>query len=227
MRPRIGITTSFENDAQQLDHAYVRAVEASGGLPLIVPMLDAPATREAFADLLDGLVITGGPAVCRGLIGTLPDDISETDPRRVGTDTDLAQHMLAQGKPILGICYGMQLLNALDGGTIYADVQEQVPDTLAHSTKRGATTHPLHIERGTHLHRLLQTDRMDVNTRHIQALATVGPSYRISATAPDDVIEAIEDTRGHYLGVQFHPERLPHQMAPLFAHLVTQTQVAT
>ncbi|MDX1488611.1 MAG: gamma-glutamyl-gamma-aminobutyrate hydrolase family protein, partial [Acidiferrobacterales bacterium] len=143
MEIRIGITTSFQDQEQCLHRTYVQAVEQAGGLPLIVPMLETERATQSFADLLDGLVITGGPAITEGLIGDLPDDISETNPVRVESDERILRAFLDSRKPILGICYGMQLLNAAAGGNIYADVERQQGDTLVHSNKRGADTHPI------------------------------------------------------------------------------------
>ncbi len=221
---RIGITTSLEEQEQRLDHSYVRAVEQAGGLPLIVPMLDGDVATSAFAALLDGLVLTGGPAVTEGLIGVLPDDISETDPVRLRSDRRMLAAFLAVRKPVLGICYGMQLLNAHAGGTIYADVQRQQAGALVHSGKRGATTHPIRLAEGSHLHALLKTEAIAVNTRHIQAVAALGAGFRVAATAPDGVVEAIENEDGTLLGVQFHPERMGEAMLPLFRHLVEKAR---
>lgn len=224
MNACIGITTSFEDDTQSLRRDYVQAVERAGALPLIAPMVESEDALRAFADRIDGLIITGGPAITEGLIGSLPEDLSTIDAVRSDADRRLLEMVMADRKPILGICYGMQLLSARAGGTIYADVERQMDDALVHSQKRGATTHPMRIEPDTHLYRLLDAPEIDVNTRHLQAIAEVGEGFRVAGTAPDGAIEAIETPDGMILGVQFHPERMGDVMQPLFRHLVAQAQ---
>ncbi len=222
LRPRIGITTSLNDGEQRLDRRYVLAVERAGGLPLIVPMLETEDAADDFVALLDGLVITGGPAITDGLVGTLPEDIEETAPDRLASDTHILSAFLSTHRPVLGICYGMQLGNAAAGGTLYADVQAQRNGSAAHSQKRGATDHAVTLEPGTHLHRVLQQESFAVNTRHIQAIESPGRSLRVAARAPDGVVEAVESEDGSFVGVQWHPERMGAVMAPLFRHLVEQ-----
>lgn len=228
MRPRIGITTSLNRTdrgdlEQRLDHRYVSAVERAGGLPLLAPMLEDEDAATAFASLIDGLVVTGGPAVTLGLEGDLPDDIDETEPLRVATDQRLMQAFLDARRPVLGICYGMQLASALRGGTIYADVERQ-RGVETHSRGRGASTHPAAITDGSVLRRVVGTDAVEVNTRHVQAIARPGEGLVVSALAPDGVIEAIETPDGAFLGVQFHPEAMTPPLDALFEDLVARAR---
>lgn len=227
-RPRIGITTSLNRTErgdleQRLELAYVEAVERAGGLPLIVPMVDSDDAADAFAALLDGLVVTGGPAVTDGLVGALPDDIPETEPRRLASDRRLLGAFLDAGRPTLGVCYGMQLASALRGGTLYADVQAQIDGTAVHSRGRGGTTHPATVAPGTHLHRIAGSDLV-VNTRHVQALAEPGDGLRVSARAPDGTIEAIETEDGAFVGLQFHPEAMTPPLDAVFDDLITRAR---
>jgi putative glutamine amidotransferase len=129
-------------------------------------------------------------------------------------------------RPILGICYGMQRLNALAGGTIYGDVEAEHDGARTHSQKRGGTTHPVTLAEGSSLRRWLDTDTLTVNTRHLQAVASLGDGFSVAATAPDGVIEAIEHENGCFVGVQFHPERMGATTQPLFRALIEQAAPA-
>ncbi len=220
MRPRIGITTALDDGSQRLDRRYVTAVERAGGLPLPLPLVETADARSDVADLLDGLVVIGGPAVTDGLVGSVPDDLGTLDPDQDAADRAWLDRCWDAGLPILGICYGMQRLNARAGGTIYGDVEAQLDGALTHSQKRGATSHPVHLHPDARLHDLLEKDTLTVNTRHLQAIASVGEGFSVAATAPDGVIEAIEHENGRVFGVQFHPERMGAATQPLFRALV-------
>ena len=219
-RPRIGVTTGYQDGQQSVDVRYADAVERAGGIPMLVPMLRQAAVARAFADLLDGLIITGGPGITRGLIGELPPDLPPVDARRDASDKLIYAAM--PDRPILGICYGMQFVNAMAGGAIYADVQRQTTAD-AHSAARGAAEHEIRIAAGTHLRHILQRDRLVTNTHHIQAIARLGASLRTAARAADGVIEAIESDDGRIIGLQFHPERMDGAAQALFDNLIQRT----
>jgi putative glutamine amidotransferase len=225
--PKIGITTSLNENEQRLDLAYVHAVERAGGLPLIVPVFEAADNALAFAQLLDGLIITGGPAIESNLIGALPEDINSTDARRMRNDKWVLEAFLSARKPVLGICYGMQLMNAHFGGSIYADVEAELGLKATHSKTRGAIEHGLVVQKDSHLERILATSPngttlTQVNSRHIQALATPGTGLSVSAYSDDGVIEAIESEDGRLIGVQFHPEGMGAAGSAYFENLIRE-----
>ena len=216
-KARIGITTSLTDGQQRLDRHYVQAVEAAGGMPIILPLLQSQAAAQSLPELLDGLIISGGPGITRGLVGELPDDLPAVDTLR-DTSDELALRALGD-KPVLGICYGMQFVNALAGGRIFGDAQAQA-SAKAHTPDRGAGEHSIQIETGSRLHQLFDAPQITTNSYHIQAIAALGAGLRATAFADDGVIEALESADGRVVGVQFHPERMGECGLPLFSDLV-------
>ncbi|MDA0745273.1 MAG: gamma-glutamyl-gamma-aminobutyrate hydrolase family protein, partial [bacterium] len=155
-RPVIGITSSMDASdgqisRQVLGHAYVAAVEQAGGSPVILPMVADRSSLAPVLQFLDGLLITGGPGITDRMVGDLPEDLPPVAPERAQADLWAYEGARERDLPVLGICYGMQFVNARFGGSIYADVQAQM-HVEAHSPKRnkGAEVrHGVVIKEGT------------------------------------------------------------------------------
>ena len=227
-RPLIGITTSLTETSQTLQRCYVDAIEQTGGAPVIVAQTADPTAQRPLLEVLDGLVITGGPGITEGLVGRLPDDLPAVDLHRWKSDCVAFDLLREKRRPMLGICYGMQFINARLGGTLFADVQAQL-GVGAHSPKRTQGVNIMHdvsVETGSLLADLVGSSSIPANSFHLQAVENVGEGLRVNARAADGLIEGIEEEGGRLLGVQFHPEAmLGSAWDSLFAHLVRQASL--
>jgi putative glutamine amidotransferase len=215
-RPVIGVTLDSEEPGgysklpwYALRQNYTDAVERAGGLPFLLP--HQPDEAEAYLDRIDGLVVTGGAFdVDPSLFGAETRHATvKLKTRRTAFELAITKGALARNMPVLGICGGQQLLNVVLGGTLIQHIPDEVTSPIAHEQPNVRTEagHIVRVEKGTLLHRICGADELSVNSAHHQAVKTVGPGVIVDATAPDGVIEGIEDPRYRYcLGVQWHPE---------------------
>ena len=183
-----------------------------------VRVLDVSTDLKAALEGLGGLMLTGGGDVAAANYGEPPHPtIEEAEPGRDEFELGLVSLARKQGLPILAICRGVQVLNVAYGGTLVQDIPSQVPGALTHKLEvpphqAFELAHEIWLDKDTMLSKLMRerlsdADACEVNSRHHQAVKTVAPGYRVSATAPDGVIEAIEDPAARFcLGVQWHPE---------------------
>ena len=225
-RPTIGLTPDVEDAGggdvpprYVLKSPYADAVLRAGGLPMVLPLASDPAMIDAFLDRISGLVVTGGAfdvppeaygEAAREGLGTLK-------PARTHFETLLLQAALRRSMPVLGVCGGMQLLNVVLGGTLFQDIQRDLPDARNHEQAhdRGHPSHPVEIRDGTVLAELVGRGQLMVNSTHHQAVSRLGEGLVASAVAPDGVVEAIESSDGagaFAVGVQWHPELLLQSM---------------
>jgi putative glutamine amidotransferase len=189
---------------------YVRSVERSGALPLVLPTL-APETAEALLDRLDGLVLSGGVDVDPALYGQpRHPKLGRVDRERDDFELALTRHALRRDLPLLAICRGQQVLNVATGGTLIQDIPSELEGAVRHDApgRRTRRSHPVEVTRGSKLGEILGTAALDVNSFHHQAVDLVGEGLSVSARSPaDGVIEAVEmKDRSFVLGVQWHPE---------------------
>ncbi len=219
--PLIGITTGYEQlnePVVSLGQRYIRAVERAGGVPVTLAPLQEERLLEHVAYLLDGLVISGGKDIPPDLYG------EEAHPQTAPLSKDRPEFEIAlvrlfreMDKPVLGICYGCQLLNVALGGTLIQDIPAQIGDGVKHRRMSAQEPHARHIvtiREGSLLHRVLGTSEVEIVSSHHQAVKQPAPRLQVTATAPDGVVEAIEleDAR-FFVGVQWHPEMDPEAEA--------------
>jgi putative glutamine amidotransferase len=211
--PLIGITSGTEPVLPGfyiLRHDYVRSVELSGGVPVVLAPAGA-ALHPALLSKLDGLVLTGGIDVTPRLYREeAHPTVTETSAERDEFEVKLVLEVLAHDVPVLAICRGMQLLNVALGGTLVQDIRTEAGSAVRHDDferPRTDLAHTVSVVTGTRLHELLGRDEVEVNTFHHQAVARLATPLVASAFAPDGLVEAVElPARRFVLGVQWHPE---------------------
>ena len=219
--PVIALTPSWDADRNRLSlpQDYVNAVTDAGGVPLVIPHLQEEAQIAAALERCDALLLTGGDDVDPASYGEekLPC-CGELTPQRDRLELLLIRRAVETGKPILGVCRGMQILNAALGGTLYQDIALQYGDALKHprSDIPAGDIHSMRYVEGSLLRRIVGMAESMVNSRHHQAVKALAPGMTACAFAPDGLTEAMEAADGRpILAVQWHPEslqrRLPEQ----------------
>lgn len=215
---------AFEKDGQVREicapRAYSAAISGAGGVPVVAMEL----CPQELASLCDGLLLSGGSDVEPSLYGeeVLNDTVS-CDPERTAFEVPLMQAFLDQGKPILTICRGFQLLNCVLGGSLYQDLVEQ--KGWVHMN--GKIRHDVYTEKGSILNQIFG-DVVKTNSTHHQAIHTLAPGLRATARSVEGIIEAYEHETLPVFGTQFHPERLTGvtwdgrtpDYAPYFRHFI-------
>jgi putative glutamine amidotransferase len=206
---------------------YRQAILHAGGDPHVV---DPTMSVEQALDGVSGLLLTGGGDVEPSRYGEpRHDSVSDAEPGRDAFEIGLVEAARSRGLPIFAICRGVQVLNVACGGTLVQDIPSQMTGALPHTlavppNQPYSLAHEIWIEKDSLLSKLMrerlnEADTCEVNSRHHQAVKTVARGFKVSATAPDGVIEAIEDPAAPFcLGVQWHPENFwrTGEFRPLF-----------
>lgn len=221
MKPVIGILSEvmIEKEGKFLGEEkdyvtvnYVKSIANAGGIPVILPVVDDEFTVAQLGSV-DGLLISGGFDVNPLIYGEEPHkDIGFVRPDRDMHDICAIRTAYKMGKPILGICKGIQILNVAFHGTLYQDISEIKGSYIAHSqnAKPEIPTHTVEIKRGSILHKLIGNTAY-VNSFHHESVKDVAEGFDITAMSKDGVIEAIEKTGSRFVvGVQWHPEMMSH-----------------
>lgn len=240
MKPVIGITSvqntgnnTYVEEINWVDVDYVYCVEEAGGLPLVIPNLKSAEIFGNVLEVLDALVISGGGDLDPFYYGEDPLPYQgRTEPDRDRLEVALVRLAIERDLPLLGICRGIQVMVAAAGGKLYQDIHKQKAASIQHlqNAPRWHTTHGIAIEAGTILRDIMGTSALRVNSFHHQAAREIPPEFRVSAYAPDGIIEAIESPRHSFtVGVQWHPESLRSKeksTALLFSATVRAAELA-
>lgn len=217
---------------------YRQAILHVGGE---VKVLDASTPIDQALAGIDGLLLTGGEDVAPFHYGETPHPTVVADEAgRDEFEIALIKGARAQQMPIFAICRGVQVLNVACGGTLVQDIAAFVKGAMNHTFaapphESYSLAHEIWIDTDSLLSKLMRerlsgADECEVNSRHHQAVKHVAPGFRVSATAPDGVIEAIEDPAAPFcLGVQWHPENFfrTGEFRPLFEGFLEAAQRTT
>jgi putative glutamine amidotransferase len=217
--PRIGVPyrtrkEELTGDMSWYDN-YLAAARSAGAEP--IPVSLRLRTNELHAALrrLDAFILPGSPADVHPSLfkAEAHPDCSLSDPRREATDFALLEHALAEHKPILAICYGLQSLNVFLGGTLIQDISTEIPTEIQHSWpdhKGDEPHHSVTFQPQSRLASLAEAREAVVNSSHHQSILRPGRGLRIVASAKDGITEAVEWTGqpDWVMGVQWHPERM-------------------
>src|SRR4051812_35107249 len=226
MNPIIGVSR-----CSRLDD-YIASLQAAGATARILEVTESP--RSVVSEV-DGVLLTGGGDVDPAFYKQERHPaVYDAEAGRDEFEIDLARRALDADVPLFAICRGMQVLNVAAGGTLVQDIPTQIQTTVRHAvdTPKDALAHVVHVAPSSKLAHVLgagrgTTERLAVNSRHHQSAAAVGPALSVSATAPDGVIEAIEQPDAVFcIGVQWHPENFwrTGEFKPLFEAFAAAAQ---
>ena len=211
-KPLIGIGSDVQSPTGERERAfvyltYVEALRRAGAIPVVIP--PQPENAAELVHELDGILLAGGYDCDPKAYGEQPHPTVELmDARRQSNDVSLAKYARDRGIPTLGICLGVQVMNVAAGGTLVQDINSEMETEIEHASEpEDRARHDVIIEQGTKLAGILDRHELNVNSSHHQAIRRVGEGLRVTALAPDGVVEGLEDPRHpFYVGVQWHPE---------------------
>lgn len=218
-RPIIGLTTygQHENVTIRSRHydefyyipaKYVAAVRRAGGVPVLLP--PGEMALDEWLDLVDGLLVIGGADVHPEQYGgdAHHPSLTRLDIERDQTEIALVQRVIERGdRPMLCICRGMQVVNVALGGTLHEHLPDVIDEDIHRDEEGGWIVQPVRAEPNSLLAQAMQTEEVGTYSGHHQAIDQLAEGFRVTATASDGVIEAVEyEQHPWLLAVQWHPE---------------------
>ncbi len=223
-----------ETDLYTIESHYVDAIERAGADVAVLPWATSAAEADRRLRPFNALVLSGGQDVDPEIYGAAVDGAVEMLPAADVSDAALIHAAIQQGKPILAICRGVQILNVAFGGTLVQhmwELSEHHPARPASGDEAHdaesflANRHAVALESGSRIASIFESASINVNSLHHQSVDTLGADLKITGTAPDGTVEVVEHETHAALGVQWHPERLTDEgHDALFEWIVEQAK---
>lgn len=221
-KPRILITLDHSYGPSEriyINLSYLNAIEKAGGTPVLVGRPDKEEVARLIASC-DAVFLTGGDDVVPELYGAEKSPLcGKVDPSdRDRVEWDILDHAYSRKMPILGVCRGMQVMNAHLGGTLYQDIHGEMESSIKHDfhkdengdkLRRDLPAHEMRIIPNTLFYRIIGENKISVNSLHHQGVKDLAQKFKQSGSAPDGLIEAMEHIEHPFcIGVQWHPEEM-------------------
>lgn len=201
-----------------MSQRYIRVLVDAGALPWMIPLLaDDEDTLRGIYEELDGVFLPGGADIDPSNYGEERHARCDTsDPPRDAVELTLVRWAMADRKPVLGVCRGLQIVNLATGGTLYQDLAEEMPGAIKHDYfpfggryGRDYLSHEVNVTPRSRLGEIFGAGALKVNSMHHQGVRRLGERLTATAVAPDGLVEGLESADGSYLvAVQWHPEAL-------------------
>lgn len=211
-KPLIGVMPLYdsEKDSYWMLPGYFKGIENAGGVPIMMPLTSQADVLDTLAKTVDGVLLTGGQDVSPSLYGEATSSLcGETCPARDVMEEYFIKKMIEYDKPVLGICRGIQILNVVLGGTLYADLPSEHPSNTEHhmAPPYDRAVHSVNICTDSPLFEVVRTRTLGVNSYHHQAIKKLSPKLRCMAESDDRICEAVFMPEKRFVwALQWHPE---------------------
>lgn len=212
MKPIVGVIPLWDDkkDSIWMLPGYLEGVRLAGGIPIIFPLQAEEEDLWQIMNICDGFLFTGGHDVSPYLYHEEPlESLIDSCENRDLLETIVLKKAIADDKPVLGICRGIQFINVSLGGTLYQDIPTQFPSETNHhqNPPYESPVHEVTIEEGSPLHDCLKVEKLPVNSLHHQAVKELAAGLNVMATSTDGIVEAVYKPDSQFLwAVQWHPE---------------------
>ena len=211
MLPVVGVTPLWDEEKQSLWMlpGYLNGLRQAGCLPMILPLTKEPKEIDQMLTMVDGILLTGGQDVSPELYGETPAGTGEICEMRDAMEGQLLKKAMVLEKSVLGICRGIQFINAALGGSLYQDIPREHPSAVEHhqSPPYDKPSHEVTLMQGGPLRSLLGQEKLCVNSYHHQAIKRLADGLEVMARSDDNLVEAVWKPDQRFLwAVQWHPE---------------------